>query len=167
MCGGRGCRILFCRRTGWTPHLACRLRPLQILTPHISAGRDKRPAPALPGTQIGLPARVRQSVRNRPFDGFNAKSNCQHKKMSDNDLYSCHYMRQHGEVALQTLPKAAWFKNARFRVTPGLSARTPIVPRLERVYAAIWLAWTAAALVTRKPGVPQIFQPVCVPLPRQ
>ena len=37
----------------------------------------------------------------------------------------------------------------------------------ERVYAAIWLAWTAAALVTRKPGVPQIFQPVCVPLPRQ
>ena len=61
----------------------------------------------------------------------------------------------------------AWFKNARFRVTPGLSARTPIVPRLERVYAAIWLAWTAAALVTRKPGVPQIFQPVCVPLPRQ
>jgi hypothetical protein len=60
-----------------------------------------------------------------------------------------------------------WFKNARFRVTPGLSARTPIVPRLERVYATMWLAWGAAALISRKPGVPQTFQPVSVRLTRQ
>jgi len=30
---------------------------------------------------------------------------------------------------------AAWFKNARFRVTLGISARTLIGPALERVYA--------------------------------
>ena len=82
-------------------------------------------------------------------------------------LWSSDVGSEHEKWQLETSPKPAWFKNARFRVTPGLSARTPIVPRLERVYAAIWLAWTAAALVTRKPGVPQIFQPVCVPLPRQ
>ncbi len=29
----------------------------------------------------------------------------------------------------------AWFKNARFRVTLGISARTLIGPALERVYA--------------------------------
>src|SRR5208282_4792235 len=33
----------------------------------------------------------------------------------------------------------AWFKNARFRVTLGLSARTLIGPALERVYASPWL----------------------------
>jgi len=33
----------------------------------------------------------------------------------------------------------AWFKNARFRVTLGLSARTLIGPVLERVYASPWL----------------------------
>src|SRR5271157_5674487 len=33
----------------------------------------------------------------------------------------------------------AWFKNARFRVTLGLSARTLIGPALERVYARPWL----------------------------
>ena len=31
--------------------------------------------------------------------------------------------------------KMAWFKNARFRVTHGISARTLIGPALERVYA--------------------------------
>ena len=31
--------------------------------------------------------------------------------------------------------KRAWFKNARFRVTLGISARTLIGPALERVYA--------------------------------
>ena len=31
--------------------------------------------------------------------------------------------------------KLAWFKNARFRVTLGISARTLIGPALERVYA--------------------------------
>ncbi len=31
--------------------------------------------------------------------------------------------------------QAAWFKNARFRVTLGISARTLIGPALERVYA--------------------------------
>jgi len=30
---------------------------------------------------------------------------------------------------------SAWFKNARFRVTLGISARTLIGPALERVYA--------------------------------
>ena len=30
----------------------------------------------------------------------------------------------------------AWFKNAHFRVTLGLSARTLIGPALERVYAS-------------------------------
>src|SRR5208282_5503221 len=34
---------------------------------------------------------------------------------------------------------SAWFKNARFRVTLGLSARTLIGPALERVYASPWL----------------------------
>src|SRR5271165_6307265 len=33
----------------------------------------------------------------------------------------------------------AWFKNARFRVTLGISARTLIGPALERVYASPWL----------------------------
>src|SRR6202044_142470 len=61
----------------------------------------------------------------------------------------------------------AWFKNARFRVTPGLSARTPIVPRLERVFATMWLAWGAAALISREPGIPQKLQPVSVRLTRQ
>ena len=33
----------------------------------------------------------------------------------------------------------AWFKNACFRVTSGLTARNPIVPTLERVYGTILL----------------------------
>ena len=57
----------------------------------------------------------------------------------------------------------AWFKNARFRVTSRLSGRTPIVPALERVYAISWFAWRSAALISRKPGVSQKFQPVGVP----
>ena len=32
----------------------------------------------------------------------------------------------------------AWFKNARFRVTLGISARTLIGPALERVYTSPW-----------------------------
>jgi hypothetical protein len=39
----------FLPTTASTPHLVCRLRPLLILTPHISAGRDKRPAPSATG----------------------------------------------------------------------------------------------------------------------
>src|SRR5208337_3449568 len=35
--------------------------------------------------------------------------------------------------------KGAWFKNTRFRVTHGISARTLIGPALERVYASPWL----------------------------
>src|SRR5208282_913149 len=34
---------------------------------------------------------------------------------------------------------AAWFNNARFRVTLGIPARTLIGPALERVYASPWL----------------------------
>ena len=34
------------------------------------------------------------------------------------------------------MPRKAWFKNARFRVTLGISARTLIGPALERVYAS-------------------------------
>src|SRR5208337_1195302 len=34
---------------------------------------------------------------------------------------------------------SAWFKNTRFRVTHGISARTLIGPALERVYASPWL----------------------------
>src|SRR4029077_11324174 len=33
----------------------------------------------------------------------------------------------------------AWFKNARFRVTLGISARTLIGPTFGRVYASPWL----------------------------
>ena len=43
-----------------------------------------------------------------------------------------------GDVWLAPLVKQdvwAWFKNARFRVTLGISARTLIGPALERVYA--------------------------------
>ncbi|MGZ3390549.1 MAG: hypothetical protein ACXVCF_13260, partial [Isosphaeraceae bacterium] len=41
--------------------------------------------------------------------------------------------------ARATVTFPAWFKNAHFRVTLGLSARTLIGPALERVYASPWL----------------------------
>ena len=40
-----------------------------------------------------------------------------------------------GFELLPDLGISAWFKNARFRVTHGISARTLIGPALERVYA--------------------------------
>jgi hypothetical protein len=42
----------------------------------------------------------------------------------------------------------AWFKNPRFRVTHGISARTLIGPALERVYATPY-----AKLKARSPEV--------------
>src|SRR5208283_724404 len=44
-----------------------------------------------------------------------------------------------GMIMAAIANELAWFKNARFRVTLGLSARTLIGPALERVYASPWL----------------------------
>jgi hypothetical protein len=40
-----------------------------------------------------------------------------------------------GPLRRKANPIPAWFKNPRFRVTHGISARTLIGPALERVYA--------------------------------
>jgi hypothetical protein len=61
----------------------------------------------------------------------------------------------------------AWFKNACFRVTTGVSARTLVVPTLEWVFAAISFTSRATALVSRKPSVAQKFQPMGARLPGQ
>src|SRR5208283_4578214 len=45
----------------------------------------------------------------------------------------------HIDDAVQDCEKAAWFKNAGFRVTLGTSARTLIGPALERVFVSPWL----------------------------
>ena len=59
----------------------------------------------------------------------------------------------------------AWFKNARFRVTVEISARTLIGPALERVCASPCLPGRTS--VPREPSVPQKIQPVGVRLTRQ
>ena len=53
------------------------------------------------------------------------------------------YLKAKGRLGLHGLNAirlwaiiSAWFKNARFRVTLGISARTLIGPALERVYAS-------------------------------
>ena len=61
--------------------------------------------------------------------------------------------------------KSAWFKNARFRVTVEISARTLIGPALERVCASPCLPGRTS--VPREPSVPQKIQPVGVRLTRQ
>ena len=73
-----------------------------------------------------------------------------------------HFRRPEGSAAAIS----AWFQNARFRVTLGISARTLIGP-------ARWSGFTrvpgcrAGASVPREPRVPQKFQPVSVRLTRQ
>src|SRR5208283_6076768 len=42
-------------------------------------------------------------------------------------------------LGVRDVGNVAWFKNTRFRVTHGISARTLIGPALERVYASPWL----------------------------
>ena len=59
----------------------------------------------------------------------------------------------------------ARFKNARFRVTVEISARTLIGPALERVCASPCLPGRTS--VPREPSVPQKIQPVGVRLTRQ
>ena len=46
-------------------------------------------------------------------------------------LYRSHCVVSRYDEILTSFP--AWFKNGRFRVTVGVSARTPIGPALERV----------------------------------
>jgi len=69
------------------------------------------------------------------------------------------------DSTLRGVGESAWFKNARFRVTVEISARTLIGPALERVCASPCLPGRTA--VPREPSVPQKLQPVGVRLTRQ
>src|SRR5271166_1669524 len=60
----------------------------------------------------------------------------------------------------------AWFKNARFRVTPGISARTLIGPARWSGFSRV-PGCHAGTSVPREPRVPQKLQPVSMRLTRQ
>ena len=71
-----------------------------------------------------------------------------------------------GQQPSKSTRRLAWFKNARFRVTLGISARTLIGPASCSGFTRV-PGCRAGASVPREPRVPQKFQPVSVRLTRQ
>src|SRR5512135_3444116 len=73
---------------------------------------------------------------------------------------------QRASLALPCCQFVAWFKNARFRVILGISARTLIGPARCSGFTRV-PGCRAGASAPREPRVPQKFQPVSVRLTRQ
>ena len=117
-------------------------------------------------TRLGTRQRRRPPAVHR---GSTHAPRLQRPVASEYEASACSELRLgcHPETpVIEPCPERAWFKNARFRVTLGISARTLIGPARCSGFTRV-PGCRAGASVPREPRVPQKFQPVSVRLTRQ